>query len=608
MPGHPLRPLSAPWVPQRLSLFFLVFVLVVLGLAARLANLGIIHGESYAQFSENNFLRKRTVDAPRGIIHDRNGAFLAYNRATYEVSMSPGNLPAHVIQTSLERVGHILNSDFSEHLSAVVKLRPRWNSRVLVRRLTLDQATMILEQRFALPGVSVEPRFERYYPWGSTLCHVLGHVGKITKAMWERRDRYYQEAGYEMDDDLGVVGLEAAFEEALRGQKGLEHVWETGRGRVLNSQLLEAPVPGHRLYLTIDLEFQRLAESLLLGQAGVILAINPQNGEILAWASSPTFDLNRPAAVDNPTSKPLLNRAIQEYYHPGSAFKVFTALAALEQGWPLERSVNCAHNFFLPSWSKPFRCLGWHGPLSFTQGFQFSCNVFFYTMADFVYRSDPQDAGYQLVRTAQRFGLGEPTGLLAAEGMRRVPGLEERSGRLPDLTSLRRERGSLLHLAIGQGRIDVTPLQMLLAYSALANGGELLVPHLVREVRTDQNELIFRAVKQVRRSLALVPEHRRAIIEGLLAVVNERGGTAANAGFLPEWRAAGKTSTAEIGDTGEPDAWFIGFAPAEKPQLAVVVLIERGGHGGKVAAPLAAKMMAHYFARPTLSQSAVASR
>jgi len=594
MPGNYLRPVNASWVPQRLSFFFWVFLLVSLGLVVRLANLGIVHGDYYAQFSEKNFLIKRPISAPRGTIHDRQGTLLAYNRATFEVSMSPGNLSAATLQVSLDRLGPLLGADLSESYQPVVHLKPRWTSRVLARGLTLDQATKVFEQRYALPGVAIEPQFERHYPLGSTLCHLLGYVGKIPAGRVEE----YRRAGYERDEDVGIVGLEAAFENSLKGEKGLEHVWETGRGRILDSQVLDPPTPGGRLYLTIDLPLQQLAESLLVGQCGVILAIHPQSGEMLAWASSPVYDLNRPGVIDNPSSKPLINRAIQEYYSPGSSFKIMTALAALQAGWPLDRRVTCDHTFFLPNWSQPFKCLGWHGSMELVSGFQHSCNVFFYTMADFVWRTDPQDAGYQLVRTAQRFGFGDYSGVLESEGAARSPGFRERRGTLPTLGRLQRERGTLLHLAIGQGPLNVTPLQMLLAYTALANGGELLVPRLVREVRSEENTVLLSPQKTVRRTIAINPEHRQAIIRGLVAAVNEEGGTAHDAGFLKEWRVAGKTSTAEIGEDVEPHAWFIGFAPAENPQLAVLVLIEHGGHGGKVAAPLGVKLFAQYFNHP----------
>jgi len=590
MPGNFFRPVNANWVPRRLAFFFTIFILFVAALLVRIINLGIVHGNDYAQFSEDNYLKERSVDAPRGSIHDRHGTVLAYNRAMFEVSMSRGNLTTEALRASLDRLGAILGADLSSHYQAVAGVRPRWKSHVLSRRLTLDQITAVFEQRFHLPGVSIEPRFRRYYPLHSTLCHVLGHVGKITTTTWERQ---YRAKDYELDDYVGVVGLEAAFEDSLKGQKGQEQIWRTNRGYILGSQVIEPAVPGAEIFLTIDLQFQRLAESLLVGQKGVILALDPRNGEILVWASSPGYDLNRPTQIDDPTSKPLINRAIQEYYRPGSTFKIVTALAALEAGWTPDRRVTCEHRLFLPNWSKPFTCLGWHDSVDLVRAFQYSCNIYFYTMADFIYSRDPRDAGYRIVRTARRFGFESPTDVLSREIKRRASGFGEKAGALPSLETLRGERGSVLYMGIGQGSVDVTPLQMLMAYAALANGGELLVPRLVRRVQSEQSDDAFSSSKIVKETLALNPEHQRAIVEGLTTAVNSPGGTAYGAGFLPEWHVAGKTATAER--ESEPDAWFIGFAPAEKPELVVLVLIERGGHGGKVAAPLAARLFRHYF-------------
>lgn len=610
MPGNCPRPINASWVLQRLSFFFTVFVLLVAALVIRLVNLGIVHGEDYADSSEKNYLKEGTVDAPRGAVHDRHGEMLAYNRATFEVAVSPHGLTTATIQTSLDRLGRLLGWDLSSRYQTITDLRPRWKSHVISRRLTLDQATAVLEQRFGLPGVSIEPSFQRYYPLGSTLCHVLGHVGKITTSTWERR---FRNAGYEKDDYVGVTGLEAAYEELLKGQKGRQLVWKTNRGHILGSQILDPAVPGAQVFLTIDLRLQLLAESLLVGQKGVILAADPRDGEMLVWASSPGFDLNRPTKLDDPSSRPMINRAIQEYYRPGSTFKIVTGMAALEAGWTPDRRVTCEHRFFLPDWKQPFTCLGWHGSLDMVHAYQQSCNIYFYTMADFLYNRDLQDAGFRLqdvhfrlVRAAHRFGFETPTGVLVRETTDKMAGLAEKPGRLPSLKNLRDERGSVLHMAIGQGRVDVTPLQMLMAYATLANGGELLVPRLVQKVRTDQNEEVFLSRKIVRDTIGLNPEHRRVITEGLRAVVNP-GGTAQAAGFLPEWSVAGKTSTAERGGDLESDAWFIGFAPADKPEIVVLVLIERGGHGGRVAAPLAAKLLGYYF-NPTQTPALVASR
>lgn len=609
MPGNFPRPVNAKWVPQRLSWLYAVFLLLSAVLLIRLVNLSVIQGAYYAQRSASNYLFTRTVDAPRGTIHDRHGVELAFNRPTFAVSVSPGNLTTPTIKASLDHLGELLDADFSEHCQRVANLRPRWRSIRLPRRLTLDQVTPVMEQLYLLPGVSTEQRFQRFYPQHTTLCHVLGHVGKITAPMWTREDRKYQNAGYEKDDEIGISGIEALYEGVLRGQKGLEEVWQSGRGRVIRSRMLhdQATVPGDRLYLTIDLELQHLAETLLLDQKGVILAADPRTGEMLVWASSPGFDLNQPGKIDRPSSQPLINRAIQEHYMPGSTFKIITALAALDAGWDPNRIVTCEHYYRLPYWKPPYKCLGWHGALDLRRALKYSCNVYFYTMANYLYNLD-DDAGYRFVETAHRYGFGDVTGVAGELSDMGKPGFREAAGVLPTRRQLRAEPGSILLLAIGQGPIAVTPLQMLMAYVALANeDGELLSPLIVRERRTSDGRIVFKSGKRVRSSVRLPAAHRQVVIEGLRAACCERGGTAYKAGFRPEWDVAGKTSTAEDDRKTHTDAWFIGFAPAtRRAELVVLVMIEHGGHGGEVAAPLAVKLFERYFERAGNSRTIAA--
>ena len=606
MPGKLPRPVDANWTLGRLSFFYGAFLLVALALVGRLINLEVMRGQHYAQLSTNNFLLNRTIDAPRGTIHDRHGDVFAFNRATFSVSMSPGTLTSETIRGALLHLGRLLGRNFGVHHKFIVRMRPKWRSYPLMQRLTLDEVTAVLEQRYALPGIAVEPKFQRYYPLGSTLCHILGRVGKITRENWKRPDQKYQQAGYEYDDEIGVTGIELAFEQLLRGQKGLEQVWQSGRGRILNSDILEAATPGSRLLLTIDLGLQRRAESLLTGLRGVILAADPRDGEILAWASAPGYDLNRPTDIPNVQDKPKINRAIQEYYQPGSSFKIITAVAALERGWDPKRQVSCGRYFYLPGWGKPFKCLHFHGPADLVMGLQKSCNVQFYTLADFVFRSNPREAGMHLVHTAERFGFATHSGVGAEESGTQPPRLGEMRGAVPTFEQLKRSRGSLLHLAIGQGLLNVTPLQMLMAYAALANGGELLTPRLIKEMRGENDRLVFRSEKKVRWHTGLKPEHRDVILRGLFAAVSERSGTASRAGMLPEWKVAGKTSTAERAGHKQPDAWFIGFAPVDAPEIVVLVLLEESGHGGAVAAPLAQKMFELYFQEKAREQPQVA--
>lgn len=607
MPGNHPRPVNAKWAQMRLSIFLYGVLAMACVLMFRMVQLSLIRGELYSEFSERNYLLTRRFDAPRGTIHDRNGVTLAYNRATFSLSVSPGNLTTPTLYDSLDQLGSLLDDDLtSTYYPEIVRLRPRWKSRLVRRRLTLDEATAVLERRYHLPGVILERRFQRYYPQESSLCHILGYVGKISRARWNREDQLYQRIGYDMDDDIGVMGVEAAFEDVLRGDKGLERIHQSGRGRILRSNQLLAATPGNRIYLTIDLGLQQVAESLLRGRKGVILACNPQNGEMMAWASAPGFNLNSPMSYDDPTSKPQINRAIQEYYQPGSTFKMLTAIAGLESGWSPDRKVFCDRNFYIPNWRRPYTCLGYHGSLDLQHALKHSCNVYFYTMAYDLYTQDQQ--GYQLVNVAQYFGLAEPTMVGMYEAGEAGRAFGEKAGTLPPPQRFQKERGSVLHLAIGQGPIEVTPLQMLMAYAGLANGRDLLVPLLVREVRAESGMVISAAEPISRRELGLAPEHRAAILAGMQRACYEKGGTAFSAGFDPNWHIAGKTSTAERGADRPADAWFIGIAPVDNPEIVVLVLLEHGGHGGHVAAPLATRMFQYYFDKKASDVTGLASR
>ncbi len=556
---------------EALTLFItILFVFLLLGLIyAQVLN----HDAYYAQ-SQNNFIRIVPIDGPRGKIFDRNGRIMVNNRLSLDVSCIYQEIGRKDL--FIKTLGTVLGTSPRGVIRCLEKASERPFAPVTLQEdVEKERAISLEELEPGVRGAVIEPKSKRDYVYGSAAGHICGYLGEVNEEELDRLRGY----GYRMRDLIGRSGLEKYYNNYLTGIDGGEQIEVDARGRRVSLLGLKEPKAGKDLWLTIDARLQQLAQNLLEGKTGAIVLMDPRNGEVLALASSPAYDPNtfvrprefaeRMRLVED-RSKPFLNRAIGGVYAPGSVFKIVTACGALETK-KISRYTRftCTGTYKLGGTT--FHCWkeGGHGPQDIIDAIKNSCNVFFYTAG----KSLGVDA---LESYALRFGFGKPTGIdLPEEASGLVP------GRLWKMLAKKEAwyDGETVNLAIGQGYLMVTPLQVLRMTACIANGGKLVRPFMVKRigpVEVGSSRL---------QDLGLSAETVRIIKEGMLKVVNDDSGTGRRA-KVDGLVIGGKTGTAQ-NPQGVPHAWFIGFAPAENPSLSVVVMVEHGGRGGYEPAEIA---------------------
>jgi penicillin-binding protein 2 len=640
--------------PSIKLLAFRVFVvLAFVVLALQTWRLQIVQGGDYLEQAEHNRFRLQSLDAPRGVIYDRDGRLLAGNVPSFTVSIVPADLPEEDEQRVLQRLSELLDVPISSrdhptdeepaidwrYLSEEGDYKPEAHLQELVAagrdspfvpvpvksEVSREAAFIIEEQRLDLPGVIVEIEPLREYISSTLFSHFTGYVGHIPE---HEVDNYLDRPGgdYDANDVVGLTGVELTYEEQLRGQKGRRHVEVDVTGRELRTigPQIE-PVPGHNLVLTVDAELQEMVATALEkglrngeSESGVAIAMDPGTGEILAMVSLPTYDANlfvggipeeEYERLKANERHPLVNHAIGGQYPPGSTFKIVTASAGLEEATVTRNSLLfCPGTIWIPhrfapddpELAQPFNC--WlktgHRSISMVEAIAQSCDIYFGLLAGGY--GEFEGVGQEALHTyGSYFGLGEPTGI-------DLPG--EASGLVPDEKWKRLTygetwvTGDTYNAAIGQGFILATPLQMVNAMSSIANGGNLYRPTVAREIRDFDGNLIRPFTPELIRKLPISEETMALIQQGVRGAVTHGTAQGANLGFIA---VAGKTGTAEY--PGQRDwegnlpthAWFTAYAPVEDPQIAVVVFVEGGGEGGLVAVPVAAEILAGYFGMPT---------
>ncbi|MBN1515802.1 hypothetical protein JXA32_04470 [Candidatus Sumerlaeota bacterium] len=584
-------PKDSPLLGPRLWAVKTAAFLFALAFLFQLYRLCILHGDELFAKSEDNFLKLESIEPQRGLITDRNRQILAFNRSNYRFFIGRFQQSSDELARTTREVGRLLNRDLSEPLERVKHMR-RFDVQLIADRVQPSQALPIIERWGALPGLIVRRSNSRQYAYSMAISHALGYTGLLNPTEFER----LQDKGYERTDYIGKTGLEREYEAQLRGEKGWRIVARDSRMRVRETVQEQAAKAGDNLMLTIDADLQQEAYELLSGfeHPACAIIMNPQNGEVLALASHFSFDLNDPAqGINDSVRKPHWNRAVSETYPPGSTFKAIAASCALRLGWDPERTVFCDSRYYLPNWNTPFRCNAkWgHGEVNLEQALRSSCNEYFYNIGFSQTYGDTH-----LLDMAREFGLGELTHIDLPEGV-------ERPGKIPRAYQY---NGDRIQTAIGQWHLEVTPLQMITAYCAIGNGGQLVQPHLLKRVESRDGEVMLVNNPPASRSVDVSDRLLRIVRSGLWLVCNDRKGTAyrdreSESGwkrlFPEEWQAFGKTATATrgFGENQFDDAWFIGLAPLESPKVAAIVVIERGGHGGETAAPLVKHLMAAYF-------------
>jgi penicillin-binding protein 2 len=555
-------------------------------LLLRLWYLQILEGDRYFTLSSNNRLRLRVVEAPRGFILDRNGEAMVENRPTFDLYATPEDVtnPAEVTGV----LAGILQIPASEIEARLAEGRTRPYQPLLLRK-DLDEAMMVAveERRIDLPGINLRIRPVRAYPSGGTAANLLGYVSEVNQSQLQREE--YRD--FRPGENLGQSGVERRFDPFIRGVDGGEQIEVDARGRALRLVNRDEPQSGSNVFLTIDRKIQEAAEAAFVGKKGTVVAMNPTTGEILAMVSRPSFDPNlfaqrlsgeewRRIATD--ATHPLQNRAFQAQYPPGSIFKLMVAIAGLESGaLTPETKFNCPGQFYLGNvkfddWKK-----GGHGTLDLRGAIVNSCNVYFY-------QAGLRVGIDEIVRVSRAFGLGEPPGLgLGDEAKGNLPNPQPKRKGQPIWTA-----GNTVIASIGQGMVVTSPMQILAMVSAIANGGTIYRPFVVKKIVSLSGDVLEEYEPEAMRQVNVKPETLAFIRQAMLGVVNEGTGQRAKVPGLP---IGGKSGTAQVVKKGEEKrqadlkdhAWFASFAPVDNPQLAVVVLVENGGFGGAVAAPVA---------------------
>jgi penicillin-binding protein 2 len=589
-----IRPRAAPALSRsRLRLLAVVLGIGFLVVAGQLTNLQIISGERLATLSDRNRLRLRPIAAPRGILFDRTGLPLVDNRPAFTLVVVPRDVPdLGALIARLATLLAIPESELRDRLGRVSSDSP-WPVRIS-RGLTLEEVARIEEWRLELPGVTIEVEPQRAYPGVRFAAHLLGYVREASEQDLGR-------GGMRRGDLVGQTGLERLHDEHLRGRDGGEQIEVDAYGRLIRVLDRLEPVPGAHMWTTVDRRIQQAAEDALGARAGAIVVMDPRNGDVLALASHPAFPVERftrpvdrdtwLALVEDPT-RPLLNRAAQGVYPPGSLFKIVVAAAALQSQaiTPFDR-LSCPKQWMFGG--RPYH--NWEdrdrGALTLREAIQHSCNTFFYQLG---LKLGPE----KIVQMADAFGLGRVTqsGLLG-----------ERTGLVPSPAWKRAvlkdkwHPGDTVSLSIGQGLITVTPLQVARLMAAVANGGTLWKPRLVTRVATADGRLLREEAPLIQGRVEVAPVIFEFLHEALGAVVAEGTGKQAR---VPGLTVGGKTGTAQTHEfRSEAErkrrdldhAWFAGFAPLDEPEVVIVVFAERAGLGGQVAAPIAREVLKAIF-------------
>ena len=609
---------SGPEMSNGLALRIAIFGGVALALFGvlffRLWFLQVLNGEKYLAEANNNRTREYRVSAPRGKVLDRNGKILVTNRTSLALQVNPGKLPedprrrraelaqlADLTHSSLPHLRKTMHEQLALAASAPVTLR-RDVGNYLVYYMQENQT------RF--PGVTVQRVFVRRYPHGTLAAHILGNVGEVSEEqLKERRFR-----GLQPGDEIGQDGVEDTYDHYLRGTPGIERTQVDAFGQpTKNGKLVsQPPVPGDNLKLSIDSDVQAAGEAALAarGLPGGFITMDVHTGEILGLGSFPTFEpsvFTHPltqtqvnALYRDPVSAPITDRAIAGLYPTGSTFKLITALAALESG-VITPSTSIYDGGSLTVGGQSFQNAGGasYGSLTLVPALQVSSDVFFYTLG-----LDMWDTG-QLQKWAHMLGIGRSSGLDlpgATEGLLPTKHWRDKLAAEGEAEGRPWSAGDNIQLATGQGDLQTNPLQMAIAYAALANGGTVVTPHVGLEVDDAAGRVLREFKPKPRRHVHFKTSSRDVILEGLHEAAQAPGGTsyAVFGGFPIE--VAGKTGTAQrVGHADQ--SWYIVLAPYPNPRIVTAVTIEEGGFGAESAAPAALQILEAYFGKHSSGES-----
>lgn len=584
----------------RLVVATVILVAAFLVITLRLWQLQILEGDEFEKFSHENRIRVERVPAPRGRILDRYGRELVVNRPSFDIYVLPKDINDHTtLSNSISQILGLDAAKIDADLEQALK-KNRFSPVLIAKDINRDQLAYIEARRASLPGVIIEVNNLRKYPHGSLGASFLGYIGKVNDSELEA------DPTLNNNDLVGKTGVEKNWQTYLRGEDGFVQRVTDALGRDTGSKLFQEDlvrkesIPGSDIILSIDIDLQQASEEILGDNMGAIVVVDVRNGEVLTLVSKPTFNpVDFIKGIDRETWNklindeefPLLNRATQGLYAPGSVFKMVPASAALQEGVISEDTlINCPGRYKLGSHT--FRCWkrGGHGWMNLRLAIINSCDVYFYKLAESLGID-------RLSEYMKAFGYGSYTGI----------GIEERKGVAPS-REWKRERfnkpwysGETIVSAIGQGYVSASPLQVAMMTAAIANNGNLYKPMMVREIVPSLGDEIIHTEPKTHDNLKINGEILEKIRDAMTAVVNQPGGTGRRA-MIPDYTVAGKTGTAQVVSLDsrgshrkhEDHAWFTAYAPAGAPEIAVTVLVEHGGKGGAVAAPLAKQVIEAY--------------
>ncbi|MFN3417147.1 MAG: penicillin-binding protein 2 [Caldimonas sp.] len=596
-------------------LFAAALVLVCFGLvAARLVYLQVLKHEELSARAENNRIAVLPITPNRGLILDRNGIVVARNYAAYTLEITPSKVDD--LDATIDALAELVDIGPADRrrFRRLMEETKGLDSLPVRTRLSDEEVARFAAQRYRFPGVDVKARLFRHYPLGDVGSHVVGYIGRINQAEKKAMEDWPEEdlANYRGTEYIGKLGVEQAYERELHGTTGFEEVETSAGGRAVRRLRSSPATPGHTVVLSIDIKLQALVEQLFGERRGALVAIDPRSGEVLAFVSKPTFDPNlfvegidveNWRALNESIDRPLLNRALRGTYPPGSTYKPFMALAALNTGTRTASQAVLDTGVFVFG-NHRFRSHGdtGLGMVDLRRSIVKSSNVYYYTLAN--------EMGVDLIHDQMApFGFGQITGIdLLGEARGVLPSTAWKRSAYRRPEQQRWYAGETISLGIGQGYNSFTMLQLAHAMATLASGGQRYKPHVVREIR-DAVSHEARAVNHEPLSpLALKPEHVKVVLEAMHAVTQE--GTSTRSFVGAPYRSGGKTGTAQAVSIRQNErynaarmaeylrdhALYVAFAPVEEPRIAVAVIVENAGFGAQSAAPITRRVFDYWLA------------
>ncbi|MBD3584651.1 penicillin-binding protein 2 [Salinimonas sp. HHU 13199] len=592
-----------------------IALLIVIGMlgvvVSNLYSLQISQFEDYQTRSNGNRIKVLPVAPNRGLIYDKNGVLLAENRPVFSLEVIPEQIDD--LASTIADLSALMNISQEEQddFFNTLKSQRRFKPVALKSQLSEQEVAKFSAHQHQYPGVSIEARLSRYYPYGDTLTHILGYVAKINKTDLQKIVEAGQEANYAATHDIGKLGIEKFHEDLLHGEVGYQQVEVNSQGRIIRTLDVDPPVPGKDIVLNIDLQLQMAVQKTLENQRGTVVVSDPHTGGLLAMYSSPSYDPNlfvhgisraNYAALLNSPDRPLINRATQGQYPPASTIKPHLALIGLDsQTIDKGYTINDTGRFRLPNVSHVWR--DWkrwgHGKVNVSKAIEVSCDTFYYDLA--------YKLGIDKISAAMTdFGFGDYTG---------IDLYEESDGNMPS-RGWKRARfnqpwyiGDTIPVGIGQSFWTATPVQLNQSINTLINRGTRFVPQLLHGYMQDNGEVIAEPPKTLRPFLVQQDKNWDIVLNAMWKVVNGEEGTARHAFDDVPYISAGKTGTAQLFSIGQNESYeedevaehlrdnamYVGFAPFQDPEVSVTVVIENAGGGSSNAAPVARQVMDYYF-------------